>query len=171
MGNFVWLNVLIFVVAFVAVYAGQFCWDYTENETKWCYYGCCGYMNHDCCDADVALIVGLTVLSVLVVCGVITIVCCCVRRRGSLGQVLNPPPGPGTSLVTASASHTTYAQGAAYPTQSYMPGAYAAPPPYSAVMPSALPTVPYPGAVPQAPPPYSQVVQQGIDNQGFKEPN
>ena len=37
------------------VYGGEYCWDY-DHDLRWCTYGCCGYLDRDCCDAKYVLI-------------------------------------------------------------------------------------------------------------------
>ncbi|XP_076447198.1 uncharacterized protein LOC143284446 [Babylonia areolata] len=156
------LRLLSFLATFAGVLGGDYCYDDAFSGLRWCSYGCCGYLDTDCCDSNVALIVGLTVMGILVTGSIIAIVCCCVRRRAAAGQVIQTNPGPGLVVTT---SQTT--MGTAYATQGthqpavYGPpqaGAYGAPQPYP--MGQQQPPV---GAM--APPPYPG--DGGQVNQGF----
>ncbi|KAK7490058.1 hypothetical protein BaRGS_00018758 [Batillaria attramentaria] len=167
------------------VYGGDVCYDWVSGDAKYCSYGCCGTFDSDCCDANVALIVGLTVLGILIVSVIIAVICCVRRRRAAAGTVLSTQPQTATTgyVVQSGPNHTTvttmgqpmgaYPYGTQVVSQgTYAPPAYpigTAPPPpqpYPYGAPGPVPAQqPYGGAM--APPPYSSVA--GQDNTGYKQ--
>ncbi|XP_076468946.1 uncharacterized protein LOC143299547 [Babylonia areolata] len=97
---------------------GDFCFDPTRNNTRWCSHGCCGARDTQCCHANMALIVGVSVLTLLFICSVVAACCCCCLRRhlsaAKPDPVLDlqqppppyiPPPGEATGgIITDSCS-------------------------------------------------------------------
>ncbi|XP_025106454.1 protein shisa-5-like [Pomacea canaliculata] len=167
------------IFAFISsAYGGEFCRNYYDTLT-YCTYGCCGYLNRDCCSPSVGLIAGMIVLGILVVSVIIAVVCCIRRRRGVIGRVINANSTVTTTVVQS--GQTTMTAGPIYPPQTYGAAAYGPPqyppgvypqpypPPVQQYGPSAPPYAPpaqpYPMPQPPNPPPYEAVSQY----QGYKE--
>lgn len=166
--------ILAFLFFITAVYGGDVCFDFIRGQSRYCTYGCCGSLNQDCCSANVALIVGLTVMAVLIVSVVIAVVCCVRRRRAAPGSIISTQPGATGFVVQTnqSAMNTVgqpvgaYQYGAGVPMAQgmYAPPAY---PPGPSPYPYGAPGSTQPYGMAAAPPPYNTVA--GQDNTGFKQ--
>ena len=68
------------VTCVAGVYGGQYCVDWTRGyDGRWCTYGCCGYLDSECCDAKyvcVAIWTVNVVMPSMCVCGYLDSECC-----------------------------------------------------------------------------------------------
>ncbi|XP_076448536.1 uncharacterized protein LOC143285186 [Babylonia areolata] len=104
--------------------------------TKYCTYGCCGTYPYEYCCAKtpttwlIWVIVGAVLGGIGLISLIILAICCCVKRQGSRGQVIQHTATPIANPAFSTTTNMAYpGTGAQYPAGAAPPPNYPYPPP------------------------------------------
>ena len=73
------------------VFANYYCYNERYRETYYCEHGCCGDDWDAVCCSEAEGIVGIVVAIftlVLIISTIISVICCCIKKKGRSGHVL-----------------------------------------------------------------------------------